>query len=590
MSARLALGLAAAVCAVLSAACVIPMAAGVLHAGRLPDLSLAQSAIGSGRVVAQGRWRDPAVAYPWRARRDLPSAPGFAVAGGLFVVVAGSAAVAVGRRVEVRVSRSRLARAWFEVTGTSPRSWARPRDLRALWVGAPTRGRLTLGTIGRRRRLQAAEHETHIAVIAPTGSGKSSRFIIPWVLEAEGPTVVCSTKLDVVDATIGHRARLGRVFVWDPFGPRSAGWSPLAGCETWGGALRRARWMGSAIGDNGHAGARFWNGEAAKLLAPLLHAAALTADGSMAQVVGWLDRPEECCIDVPELLERHGATDAADQLGAVIGLDDRNRGTTFMSAAHLVEAYRYPEVQACDRREITPQRLLDGAANTLYIVASEDEQEMLAPLVVAMLAEIFSFAQREHRLHGHRLDRVLRVLLDETANIAPIDRLPQYLSGVRGAKVRIVTVWQDLAQLRTRYRDATGTILSNSQVKLFLGPVTDDDTRRYLEGALGDERVNTRTQTEGERSSVSTGETWRARASAQALQQLGDGRAVLVHTDLPVAVIDTTAWFASRRLRAISRREAGLVDISNLSNRTCGQWSHFPRTSNAPESEQSADR
>jgi type IV secretory pathway TraG/TraD family ATPase VirD4 len=418
--------------------------------------------------------------------------------------------------------------------------------------------------------LLAAEHETHVAVIAPTGSGKSTRFVIPWVLEAEGPAIVCSTKLDVVEATIEHRARLGNVWVWDPFGRESAGWSPLAGCETWGGALRRAHWMSSALADNDHAAARFWNAEAAKLLAPLLLAAMLHPDTGMRQVLAWLDRPQDCAAQVPDLLDGAGAQAAGGQLNAVLSLDDRNRGTTFMSAAHLLDAYRHPEVQATDRPQITPQRLLDGAANTLYIVSAEDEQQMLAPLVVTMLAELLSYAQREQRLNGHQLRRVLRLLLDETANIAPIAQLPKYVSGVRGAGVRIVTVWQDIAQLRARYHDAAGTILSNSQVKLFLGPVSDDDTRRYLEGALGDEQVQTRTDTIGTHTSTTVGQAWRPRASAQALQQLAEGRALLVHTDLPAAVIDTTPWFESRRLRRLARPSVS-SDPAARGDRTYGQ-------------------
>lgn len=533
--------------ALLAMIIAIPYVAGLLYAGHLPSLAVTEAFRGAARIAVDGRWSDPAAGYPAPARAGLPAARGFAIAIAMLLIVATSIAVAALRALDVRIARPRLARAWFEITGRRPRSWARPRDLRALWVPAPTRGRLTLGTIGRRRRLLAAEHETHVAVVAPTGSGKSTRFVIPWVLEAEGPAVVCSTKLDVVEATIEHRARLGTVWVWDPFGRRSASWSPLSGCETWGGALRRAHWMSSALADNDHAAARFWNAEAAKLLAPLLLAATLRSGGGMRQVLTWLDRPDACAMQVPDLLERAGAQAAGDQLSAVLTLDDRNRGTTFMSAAHLLDAYRHPEVQATDRPDITPARLLDGAANTLYIVSAEDEQEMLAPLVVAMLAETLSYAQREQRLRGHQLRRVLRVLLDETANIAPIAQLPKYVSGVRGARVRIVTVWQDIAQLRARYREAAGTILSNSQVKLFLGPVTDDETRRYLEGALGDERVVTRSETRGDRVSHSTGETWRARAPAQALQQLGNGRALLIHTDLPAAVIDTTTWFATRR-------------------------------------------
>jgi type IV secretory pathway TraG/TraD family ATPase VirD4 len=546
-----------------AAGLLMPYAAGVLYAGHAPHLGALDSLRGSGRVLVDGLWSDPAAGYPRRARRDMPSAGGWWLTAAFLSTLLIAGTVVLVRWLDVRMRSTRLARRWFEITGTRPTSWARPRDLAVLQVDRATPDRLMLGTIGRMRRKLAALPETHVALVAPTGSGKSSRFIIPWVLQADGcPVVVCSTKLDVVDATRAHREKQGRVWVWDPFGPETAGWSPLAGCRSWDGALRRAKWISSALGDGEHAAARFWNGEAAKLLAPLLHAAALV-DGSMSDVLGWLDRPETA-LAASEILDRAEALAADGQLNAVLDLDDRNKGTTFMSAAHLVEAFRYPVVQASDRAEITPADFLDGKANTLYIVAPEDEQEMLAPLVVGMLAEIFAYRQRAVRLTGVDDLKTLYFLLDETANIAPIEQLPKYLSGVRGSKVRIVTVWQDHGQLRTRYREAEATVLSNSQVKVYLGPITDELTRRYVEGALGDERVAMTTETSHERGdSTAHSETFRPRATAQRLQQLEHGRALLIHTSLPAAVIDTTAWFEDPQLRARARGQASADDATS---------------------------
>jgi type IV secretory pathway TraG/TraD family ATPase VirD4 len=112
-------------------------------------------------------------------------------------------------------------------------------------------------------------------VIAPTRSGKTTRCIIPWLLEHDGPAMVTSTKRDLVQATGAWRAEMGDVHVWDPGAPDSACWTPLDRCEEWGYAIRQGVWLADAVGHGDHHAARFWNGEAAKLLAPLLHAAAL---------------------------------------------------------------------------------------------------------------------------------------------------------------------------------------------------------------------------------------------------------------------------------------------------------------------------
>lgn len=75
--------------------------------------------------------------------------------------------------------------------------------------------------------------------------------------------------------------------------------------------------------------------------------------------------------------------------------------------------------------------------------------------------------------------------------------------------VRIATVWQSLAQARERYGDATDSILANSAAKVFMGPITDNTTRGFVEGLLGQELHHHEDH-----------ETWRPKATAQALQQL----------------------------------------------------------------------
>ena len=48
-------------------------------------------------------------------------------------------------------------------------------------------------------------------VVAPPRAGKTIGFVIPWLLEHDGPALVLSTKRDVYEATVAHRrsARAG---------------------------------------------------------------------------------------------------------------------------------------------------------------------------------------------------------------------------------------------------------------------------------------------------------------------------------------------------------------------------------------------
>jgi type IV secretory pathway TraG/TraD family ATPase VirD4 len=158
--------------------------------------------------------------------------------------------------------------------------------------------------------------------------------------------------------------------------------------------------------------------------------------------------------------------------------------------------------------------------------------------VVALLSSLVHAAGESATATGP-LRPTLRVLIDEAANVAPLRDLPRFLSQTAGHGIRIATIWQSLGQMRERYGAASDTILANSTAKLFMGPITDDATRRYVVDLLGDE--------------YECNEAARprrtAKARAAALQQLAEDRALLVAGAAAPAIVRRRGWWEDVRLR-----------------------------------------
>ena len=492
--------------------------------------------VGSVRIVSEARWSDPASAYPAAARAQMPDARRWWITTASFAALLVFVGGAGWRRLEPQISRERLGRRPYDWRGARPRAWARGRDVASLRARRSARaGRFSLGTIDG-RRLQS-EPESHVAVVAPTRSGKTTRCVIPWLLEHDGPAIVTSTKRDVLSATRRWRERRGGAWVYDPFSSDSASWNPLDRCDDWSYALRKAHWLADATQDGDSEVAAYWRGEAAKLLAPLMHAAALEERG-IGDVIAWLDAQD--AKEPTRILKASGVDAVAKQLQSVVSLDPRNRGTTFMSAGSVLAAYRFPEVLASALSGLNAEVFLDGAPHTLYVVASERDQRLLAPLVVALLSSLLHAAADKATTSGP-LSPTLRVLVDEAANVAPLRELPRFLSQAAGHGIRLATIWQSLAQMRERYGAASDTILANSTTKLFMGPVTDDATRRYVVDLLGDEYDRNDPR--------AARKVPRARARASALQQLAGDRALLVAGPSPPGIVATRPWWRERALR-----------------------------------------
>ncbi|HEX3509815.1 MAG TPA: type IV secretory system conjugative DNA transfer family protein [Solirubrobacteraceae bacterium] len=522
-------------------------------------LPLGDAARGMWQAIEHGEFSSPALGFPL-ARERLAAPQGWAYLASALALTGSLMWVWVRVRRQIRTwqASSPLAFAAGSLAARAarrgwvpPRTWAQGRDLRRLWVKAPGQGRPYLGVSDSRRgRLLAAEREVQPMVIAPPRAGKSSGYVVPWLLEHRGPTLVLSTKRDVYEASIPFRAVLGRTWVFDPFGtPESACFTPLVPASSWDGAIRTGEALASAAHpDQTNAANEFWDKEAASMLAPLLHAAAAGGLG-MDRLIHWLDT--RSFIEAVRTLKSIGAHAAADQLEGIERRDERNRETTVMSALNLLRAYRYPQLAAVNGQELTPERFLDGEANTAYVIAAGHDQDALRPVVLALVSSIYEAAVRRARSHG-ALDPPLFILLDEAANIAPVRNLASWLSQCGDHGIVIATIWQSIAQIDQRYgRAARDAICAASTAQVFIPPLAEPTTSGYLSGLLGEELVANAS------ASGSATATLAKTAQAPWLRQVPRGRAVLIYRDLPPAVVRAPGWFEDPRFAAYRREHDG---------------------------------
>jgi type IV secretion system protein VirD4 len=490
--------------------------------------------------------RDPALAWPPRARSLIPAPAEFYAT---LAVVLAPAALAVGFALAC------LRR--HEQPGTA--SWARPRDLKPIRVRGNETGRLVLGRAG--GGLVAAETRQSAIVIGPTQTGKTTGFAIPAILEWRGPIVATSVKTDLLRETVAARSSItgARTYIYDPTsstGLPSVGWTPLIESLSWQGAQRVAEWLVRAARPSraGGEAAEFWYAATAKLLAPILLAAACSG-GSMAQVVAWVDAQE--CGRVERALEENGEEEALNAFEATALWDDRTRGSVYATAQTVLIAYVDPGVLASAMSaELRADRLLDGAWNTAYLCAPAHEQRRLQPLFATLVQEIVAHAFRRTAETGGPLDPPLLLVLDECANIAPLRDLAVLASTGAGQGIQLVSVFQDMAQIYAVYgRDHAPTILSNHRAKVILSGISDPPTLEYVSRLLGEERVRFRSSTSGSHGhSTTESVSFRQLAPANVLREMRPGQGVLVYGHLAPTRITLRPWFRDRHLRRLATR------------------------------------
>jgi type IV secretion system protein VirD4 len=490
---------------------------------------------------------DPAGAWPPPERRLIPGPVAY------YGTLAAALGPLAGAAFLVLRRRTRPA----GLSGANAR-WARPRDLRPLQVGEPLPGRLTLGRVD--GRLVAAEPRQSVIVIGPVQTGKTLGFAVPAILEWHGPVVATSVKTDLLRETLAARSAIpdASVWVYDPTGGTGipgASWTPLVGCHTWQGAQRVSSWLVAAArrGGAGVENAQFWYAAAEKLLAPILFAAA-HSDGTMADVVRWVDTQEE--EQVKWGLELAGDPAATVAFSASTLRDERTRSNIYTTAETVLAAFADPGVLASAlTSEIQAERLLDGGSHTAYLCAPAHEQRRLQPLFATLVQEIVALAYERATETGRPLEPPLLLVLDECANIAPLRELATLAATGAGQGIQLVSVFQDMAQINAVYgRDQAPTIVSNHRAKVILSGSADAQTLDYVARLLGDEEVRQVSSTSGAegRHSTTHSVAYRALAPANVLREMRPGHGLLVYGHIAPARLALRPWFKDRRLRRLA--------------------------------------
>lgn len=509
---------------------------------------------------------DPALAWPAATRARLPGTVGlYATLVPLLALLGGCAMAAV------RVHPGLLPFA----DGTDGARWASGRELRSLrttgLLHKPRRerqrnrksGRLVLGW--HRGRLLHAERRHALIAFGPPQSGKSAGLAIPALLEWNGPAVASSIKTDLLSVTLARRQALGEALVFDPFalaGVPSHTWSPLRCAVTWDGALEVA-WRLAAAGEldqRGVEGGDFWAVAAEQRLAPLLYAAARSG-GAIEQVVSWaygqgareldaaLDRAAATAANEHE---RIGARAAYEAVRAFESQADRTRSSIEGTVQALLRAYRFTRVaRSANGSEITADRVLSGSS-TLYLIGDAKASKLLRPIFLALLSEVVDRAYELAGEQGGRLALPLLLCLDEAGNVAPLPNLAEIASTAPSHNIQLLSIFHDLAQARSRYRQQAETVLNSHRARMLLPGIADLETLRYFSGLVGEQERRELTRTTGSGGTTrSVGRRRTPLAAAEDLRRLPDGHALLLYGRLAPARVRLRTWFGDRRLRRL---------------------------------------
>jgi hypothetical protein len=451
----------------------------------------------------------------------------------------------VARRLAPRADRSRLGPA------ARVRESARLVPGAASWRGSP------LGRIIPGRQLAMAGPEDVSVDVWGARAGKTTKRVIPAILDAPGAVLATSNKRDVPDVTDAARALRGRTWLFDPQGLAGSGrplltYDPLAAVRDVSAAQRLAAIFEASTREPGARTDAHWDTAGRDLLAWLFLAAAAYGH-PIGRVWEWLSNPDDT---TPAALLRDAGHDGpATAVEGVLGQPDKMRGSTYGTAQRMARALVNPQLLAW----VTPSPALPSfdpvafplSSDTLYALSREGEGSG-GPFVAALTAHVCEAAERQAAASpAGRLPVPLTVELDEAANIVRWPELPKLYShyGSRGILLHTyLQSWTQGAEAWGEY--GIRALWSAATIRVLGAGVADEKFLAEFSALIGDHDEwilqSAYTGRRGERQ-LSRGLRKERTLAVSDLASLPKNRAIVIASGSRPVVIETRPYYEQRR-------------------------------------------
>lgn len=380
------------------------------------------------------------------------------------------------------------------------------------------------------QRLSLRDSTRNLAVVAPSGAGKTRRYVIPNLLQLTGSAVVTDPSGEIYRHTSGYLAQQGyRIQVLQPGDVgRSLRFNPLAYFRE----PQEVRRLASVLAETSGGKDPFWTIGATNILTLVLRA--LLATGN----------PKYENLANARWLLNHIAADRAaatrfmaahlDDVGfvdfkAFLAQDEKVIASVLSAARAALDLWSDEDIAWLTAENTVDIAALRSQRTVIYLIVPEHKIRYFSLILNLFYTATFEYClthwdETDERANAGLLP--VYFFLDEFGNLGRIDNFPSTITTLRKRNCSLSVIVQASAQLEALYgRYGAETILSGGcNSRLFFGGL-DQATCEQLERGLGQNTVyDTYYAGVSERARV----MGRPLMRADEIRMLGDAEAILI--------------------------------------------------------------
>jgi type IV secretion system protein VirD4 len=361
---------------------------------------------------------------------------------------------------------------------------------------------LILGRSGATDELIRINDDGHILTFAPTGAGKGVSAITPNLLTYPGSVVVIDPKGENAAICARRRREMGQeVHIFAPFGTTdenhvSAAFNPLDWLDPDGDeASEDAALLADALAPADlRQSDQFWNNEARAMLAGLLLFIA-THEPPERRNLGRLRdllslHPDEWRGLLEQMRESPNelVRGAGNRISQKADKEASGVLSTAQMHTHFLESRK---IRAVMDRSTVDLGQVKKAPVSLFLVLPAEQLQNHARWLRLMISMLLRGVARDK---VSKPEHDVLFMLDEFAALGPLLMVKQAFGLMRGYRLKMWAILQDLPQLQGLYRDDWQTFIANT-VAIQAFSVNDRATAEYISKQLGQETVETGSNT-----------------------------------------------------------------------------------------------
>ena len=419
------------------------------------------------------------------------------------------------------------------------KQWLEPSDENdTLFEVHDLRGSEKLTAKDNKLCIPSGERNRHILIIAKTGSGKTTKTILPILysdcLSKTRSTVVIDSKPEMweklAEMTRFHNPEK-KILLFNPLDTaRSLSWNILSKINDDTDAKLIANTLIMAT-DNPAAksDSPFFRNNALSLLNAVM--VGLLSDNdeklSMPRVHELVNSGKEALCD---WIEVHPESIRNAKTFVELARSGSQNADTILSELGMrLAAWDLKAIRATTAmEELNPQSLIDEP--TLLIVEfRESEMEMLRPMANVVVIELLRFLTKAaESFPGHTLPRPVGFVIDEFASA--LGRLPDIhvkLNTLRSRNVSITAAIQSIAQIKANYEKEADSVIAGFSTKILM-PMLDFQDSEWASKETGTMTVKVKNRSKGSNKRVI--DIWSSRNDG--FQEMRQQRAVLTPDEI----------------------------------------------------------